>query len=94
MTENQLSKLGHSHTRIINGKLCGLARFLFTTGLVVGLERDGFERRYCYEYEIEAFRALIAWDGEGHPPGPWIKCKGSLNGHPVDIANPAMEIAA
>lgn len=47
-----------------------------TTGLVVGLTASGYERRYCYEHEIDARKALASLDGAGHIGGPWIKCKG------------------
>ena len=29
--------------------------------------------------------ALAAWDGEEHPGGPWIKCKGAG----IDLLNPS-----
>ncbi len=71
-----------------NGVLCGLHRYAFTTGLVVGLHECGHERRYCYEHAADARAALIAWDGTGHPAGPWIKCKGAG----IDLLNPALTI--
>lgn len=67
--------------------LAGLHRFNFTTGLVVGLSSEGYERRYCFEHESDARAALNAWDGEGHPSGPWIKCKGIG----VDLLNPELQ---
>ena len=30
--------------------------------------------------------ALALWDGQGHPSGPWIKCKGAG----VDLLNPSL----
>jgi hypothetical protein len=66
------------------GVLCGLYPFMFTTGLVVGLTEQGYERRYCYEYAVDARAALQAWNGSGHPGGPWIKCKGPG----IDLLNP------
>ena len=33
-----------------------------------------------------ALRALRDWAGQGHPSGPWIKCKGAG----VDLLNPAL----
>jgi hypothetical protein len=79
----------YENLRTINGVLCGTQKFVFTTGLVVGLDAAGYERRYCYEHGPDALAALEAWDGTGHPPGPWIKCKGWLNGSFVDLSNPA-----
>jgi len=69
-----------------DGKWCGIHRFNFTTGLVVGLDPAGYERRYCYEHEADAFQALAVWDGRGHPGGPWIKCKGAG----IELLNPAL----
>lgn len=72
--------------RTIGGVACGIKRFNFTTALVVGLDALGYQRRYCYEYEFDACSALARWDGEGHPSGPWIKCKGTG----IDILNPEL----
>lgn len=65
------------HCREIAGHgLCGVARFLFTTGLVLGIEETGYRGRYCYEHRMDAIGALMDWNGIGDPPGPWIKYKG------------------
>ena len=61
--------------RIIAGKVCQLKRYLFTHALEVGIVGSSYERRYCFEHELDAASALESWTGEGHPPGPWIKCK-------------------
>ncbi|MDR2219770.1 MAG: hypothetical protein LBE24_04225 [Methylobacillus sp.] len=65
--------------RIINGRICGLQKFLFTTGLLTDLTFSGliynYSARYCYEHFEDALEALNAWDGEGDPPGNWIKEK-------------------
>ncbi|UUZ66578.1 hypothetical protein LP417_34180 (plasmid) [Polaromonas sp. P1-6] len=50
------------------------------------LNESGYERRYCYEYEVDARAALKAWDGVEHPSGPWIKCKGAG----FDLLNPGL----
>jgi len=52
--------------------------------VVVGLDAVGYQRRYCYEHAADARAALMAWDGNGHPSGPWIKCKGAG----IDLLNP------
>lgn len=73
-------------TQLPDGSWCALFPYLFTTGLMVGLV-DGdnhYHRRYCYEHHQDAARALLEWDGVGHPSGPWIKCKGSG----IDLLNP------
>ena len=57
------------------GGICGVQRFLYTGGLVVGLDFDSYRGRYCYETVEQALQALAAWDGAGDPPGKWIKYK-------------------
>lgn len=58
------------------GKLAAIQQFVFTYGLIVGLDICGYEYRYCYENEKDAKLALETWDGTGDPSGPWIKLKG------------------
>ncbi|MDM0067073.1 hypothetical protein [Variovorax sp. J31P207] len=76
----------YSDIRRVNGLVCGLSRFNFTYGLVVDIGWSGYGRRYCYELESDARAALATWDGEDHPSGPWIKCKGAG----IDLLNPLM----
>lgn len=87
---SELQALGYTELREIDGKMCGLFRFMFTTGLMVGLDAGGYERRYCYEHGEDALAALVAWDGAGHPSGPWIKLKGMWGGERVDLLNPEL----
>ena len=77
---------GYSDVCVRADVLCAISRFNFTTALVVGLEPVGYERRYCFEHDQDARHALAAWDGQGHPEGPWIKCKGPG----IDLLNPAL----
>lgn len=60
-----------------DGKVCGLHKMLYTTALCVGMDRGGYQRRYCYEKESDARKALAMWDGIDDPEGPWIKEKSS-----------------
>lgn len=83
-----LAGQGYVEIRVIDDTVCGLRRFNFTVGLVVGLSFEGYERRYCYEHARDALAALVAWDGREHPGGPWIKCKGAG----VDLLNPALQV--
>ena len=76
---------GYTDLRVVDGVLCAVRRFNFTTAILVGLDPVGYERRYCYEHRADARAALAAWDGREHPPGPWIKCKGAG----IDLLNPA-----
>lgn len=70
--------------RLLNHQVCGVRKYLFTTAVLVGLRPAAHERRYCYEQDPDARAALAAWDGHDHPPGPWIKCKGTG----IDLLNP------
>lgn len=85
-----LRALRYTDLAVKAGVVCGLQSFAFTTGLVVSLDPVGYERRYCYEHEADARRALAQWDGMGHPGGPWIKCKGIG----IDLVNPAWSTAS
>lgn len=84
-----LSQEGYTSLRRLGGQLCGLQGYNFTCALVVGLEAQGYGRRYCYESDAEAAEAIRVWDGEGHPPGPWIKCKGAG----IELLNPAFGLS-
>ena len=83
---NALAAQGYNGFCERNGPLCAIQRFSFTTAIVVGLCPAGYQRRYCFEHEEDARRALAAWDGKGHPDGAWIKCKGPG----IDLLNPAL----
>jgi hypothetical protein len=69
-----------------NHDVVGVRRFMFTWGLLVGIDGSGYRLRYCYEHQRDALNALMAWDGVGDPPGPWVKKKGLG----VDQLNPAL----
>lgn len=72
--------IGYNCLRYIEGKgLCGLSNFMFTIGLVYGIDKVGYVGRYCYPHEFlkEALVALADWDGNEDPTGPWIKHKGN-----------------
>jgi len=80
-----LSASGYANICKLQGLVCAVKRFNFTTAIVVGLDDVGYQRRYCYEHGEDAVAALSAWDGQEHPSGPWIKCKGAG----IDFLNPA-----
>lgn len=75
-------------TKVMNGKVYGLVRFIYTTGLMVDVNEYGYAYRYCYESHADALSDFLTWDGRGDPPGNWIKRKGGGDG---DFANPAYE---
>lgn len=83
-----LKSEGYYEIREVPGRgICGLRKFIFTTGLVVGMTKDLYYGRYCYSNESDASKALNEWNGEGDPDGPWIKYKGM----PEERSNPLME---
>lgn len=75
----------YSDLRTLSREVCGVKRFNFTTALVVGLDASGRQRRYCYGHDADARAAPLQWNGEAHPGGPWIKCKGAG----IDLLNRA-----
>ena len=64
-------------TMLPTGELAAIMPMLFTTGLFVGLDHSGYQRRYCYGRRQDAIDALLAWDGQGDPSGLWVKEKSS-----------------
>lgn len=85
MDEKELQALGYACPRQLpDGRWIGLMPMLYTTGLFVGLDEVGYSYRYCYEDAAAALADLATWDGEGDPPGPWIKRKGRGG----DLLNP------
>lgn len=69
---------GYTHIKAMqDGVRCAIQKQLFTVAIVVGLDKGGYKRRYCYEREQDAREALVQWDGSGDPSGPWIKEKPS-----------------
>ena len=73
-----LMEQGYSDMRLVPGLgVCGLHRYLYTCGIVVGLTAVSYSGRYCYASVQEAMGSFAAWDGQGDPPGAWIKYKGA-----------------
>lgn len=72
---------GYSELQYIQGKgICGIQRFIFTTGLVYNIDEIGYKGRYCFEKHAEAIKALSDWSKNPelpHPPGNWLKHKGA-----------------
>jgi hypothetical protein len=68
--------MGYAVPIKINGKIVAIGGFLYTTGIVVGMDETGYECRYCYASPLEAHEALVSWilSGELEPSG-YIKRK-------------------
>lgn len=62
--------------RLPDGRWVAVQRFMFTWGLMVGLDECGYQTRFCYAQSMDAVHACQYWDGTDDPPGPWIKEKG------------------
>lgn len=77
----QLALEGYVVLREINGVLCGVNKFMFTHGLTTHVDRYGYDDRWCFQHREYAVIALAMWDGQGDPPGPWIKQKGRVERH-------------
>ena len=79
-----LATQGYVALRIMpDGHLAGVSRFLFTYGLCTKVDWEGYGARWCFKDPMDAVRALAEWDGQGDPPGPWIKQK-----CPIERSNP------
>lgn len=74
-----LEKEGYYNLKNIPNKgICGLRRFLFTTGLCYGIDEYSHAVRYCYQTNADAVEAIEEWDGNGDPKDEnWIKHKGT-----------------
>lgn len=64
------------YVRLLDGgRYVAVYRFMLNDRLVWGPD-DGtgnYDRGFCYQQDGSAIEAAQAWDGEGDPPGPWIK---------------------
>jgi hypothetical protein len=75
--KKQLEDMGYHHiVEFPNKGICALFNFIYTTGLVIGIDEYSYQGRYCYSHPVHAIKALKKWDGVGDPPGDWIKYKG------------------
>ena len=76
LSETQARAFGYWPVKqMANGELAGIQDYMFTAGVVIGIDPVGWRTRFCYETRAEAEQTLAAWDGNGDPPGNWIKQK-------------------
>lgn len=62
------------------GQIVGLRQFLFTVGIVVGLDETGYSHRFCYDNMATAYVALIDWIvSGGDEPKEYIKRKPEIH---------------
>jgi hypothetical protein len=80
-----LEEEGYISPRLLpTGEWAAICQQMYTTALVVGLDREGYRIRFCFENPLDAVVALHDWDGSGFPPGYWLKRKGEGG----DLTNP------
>ena len=67
--------MGYGEPIKMDGKIVALGPFLFTTGIMVGMNDTGYEHRFCYHTEDQAMIALLAWIGsdDDEPEGYLVK---------------------
>lgn len=76
MVDTSLLKNGYFCIKDLTCGTTALRNYVNTTDIVVGIRGPSYRRRYSYDSEALARKALEAWDGNGDPGGPWLKCKG------------------
>ena len=79
MPFRNFEEMGYSPVKLLaTGEWAGVMNMIYTCGILVGLDESGYKTRFCYETRKEAEAALAQWDGNGDPPGNWIKQKGGI----------------
>lgn len=84
LTKEEVLIWGTDPKLLLTGEWAAIGKFVYTYGLLVGISGWGYKKRFCYESYAQALEALLTWNGNGDPPGAWIKEKGG----PVERANP------
>ena len=86
LAKPKLADLGYyCARRLDDGRWIAVSPMVFTTGLfVITPDLLSWTTRFCYERSVDAIAAVEAWDGQGDPPGPWVKQK------PEERLNPAL----
>lgn len=64
---SQLMLHGYQNLRLVNGRWCGTQRFIYTVGVVLGLDETGYTNRFCFDTEQNAALFLKDWDGSTLP---------------------------
>lgn len=53
--------MGYGEPIRMDGEIVALGPFLFTTGIMVGMDESGYKHRFCYHNAEEASIALLRW---------------------------------
>ncbi len=67
--------MGYGMPIKVDGEIVALGPFLFTVGIIVGMDETGYRCRYCYDTEHEAMIGLLSWIGSAdeEPSGYIVK---------------------
>ena len=69
--------MGYKCIMRINGDIVAIQPFMFTFGILVGMDETGYKHRFCYHSFPEALTGLVGWINEGgEEPQGYIKRKG------------------
>lgn len=84
--------------KLPTGEWAGVYNFLYTWGLCVGLAHfPAYRTRFCYpksEFSRDQVCDFLRqWDGEGMPPGLWLKQKPQDALHPDRPRQPWDKVA-
>lgn len=55
-----------------DGSIAAVHRLTTTTAVFLGMDRCGWERRYCYEDSLQALEVLYALQSEDDEPEGWV----------------------
>lgn len=55
--------MGYGSPIKMDGEIVALGPFIYTTGIMVGMDEFGYKHRFCYHTEEQAMMALLAWIG-------------------------------
>ena len=57
---------------LVDGSIVGLGKLMFTTAVYMGLNRWGYERRYCFQEPERARAEFEKLASEDDEPAGWI----------------------
>lgn len=76
LTREELIDCGYLDARqLASGVWIAIGDSIYTRDLYLGMDKTGWRQKWMYEDSRAADQDFAAWDGEGDPPGPWVKSK-------------------
>ena len=71
-----LKMQGYYQIRMLDdGRVICLSDFMFTTGIIVDINRYGYSHRYCYKHRNDAIASIQKWDGKEDTLKGWVAKK-------------------